>query len=109
MSCYYARGRANRITDVLAEAMPMFTRDPMRWDTEFGRWVGEVGASRIVAALGRDPDLSVTTKAVYEWLRGHHPRPDRAIALVELSGGRLSLDMIYRHSQEIDRGSGGGR
>lgn len=81
----------------------------MRWDTEFGRWVGEFGPSRIVAALGRNPELSVTNGAVYEWLRGHQPRPDRAIALVEMSGGRLSLDAIYRHGREIDLRSKGGR
>jgi hypothetical protein len=89
-------------TDGLAWVGQVFTRDPMRWETEFGRWVADFGASRIVAALGRDPDLSVAPHAPYDWLRGHPPRPDRATALVELSEGRLSLDAIYNHSREIE-------
>jgi hypothetical protein len=77
----------------------------LRWETEFGRWVGDFGAPRIVKALARDPDLRVTNQAVYEWLQGHAPRPARAMALVELSGGRLTLEAIYEHGREIRRSS----
>jgi hypothetical protein len=84
-----------------ALALGRFERVPDRWQTEFGRWVRDVGVSRIVTALAQDPDLRVTNQAVYEWLRGHAPRPARAIALVELSGGRLTLDAIYGHSRQI--------
>ena len=89
-----------------ALALGRFKRDPSRWDTEFGRWVAEFGVPRIVAALGRDPDLRVTNDAVYQWLRGVEPRPARAMALVELSGGRLTLETVYNHSREV-RGQAG--
>lgn len=86
-----------------ALASGRYRRVPLRWETEFGRWVGDFGVPRIVKALARDPDLRVTNQAVYEWLQGHPPRPARAMALVELSGGRLSLEAIYQHSREIRR------
>ncbi len=84
-------------------AMGRHKRDPSRWETEFGRWVGDFGVSRIVEALAHDPNLRVTNQAVYEWLQGHAPRPARAMALVELSGGRLTLEAIYGHGREIRR------
>ncbi len=84
-------------------------RVPSRWDTEFGRWVRDFGVSRIVASLARDPDLRVTNQAVYEWLQGHAPRPNRAAALVELSGGRLTLEAVYDHSRQVQARPGQGR
>ena len=85
--------------DALAKGR--YRRVPSRWDTEFGRWVSDVGVPRIVAALAHDPDLRITNQTVYEWLQGHAPPPTRALALVEMSGGRLSLEAIYRHGQEV--------
>jgi hypothetical protein len=82
-----------------ALAKGRYRRVPSRWETEFGRWVGEFGVPRIVTALARDPDLRVTNQAVYEWLQGHAPRPARAMALVELSAGRLTLEAIYQHGR----------
>ena len=78
-----------------------FKRAPDRWQTEFGRWVADFGVPRIVAALAHDPDLRVTNQAVYEWLQGHAPHPARAMALVEISQGRLTLEAIYEHSQQV--------
>ncbi len=78
-----------------------FKRTPDRWQTEFGRWVADFGVPRIVAGLAHDPDLRVTNQAVYEWLQGHPPRPARAMALVELSGGRLTLEAIYEHGRQV--------
>lgn len=78
-----------------------------RWDTPFGRWVHETGVSRIVAALGRDPDLRVTTNAVYEWVAGRNaPTTDRGIALVRMSGGRLTLDAVYQHRHQVSTHAG---
>jgi len=75
-----------------------------RWETRFGQWVDLIGVFRIVEALGEDPSLSVTSHAVYDWLRGEcAPNPKRAIALVELSGGEITLDAIYRHRAEMQR------
>lgn len=82
-----ARGGAKRAAD--------------RWNTDFGRWVSDVGVSQIVIALAHDPDLKVTNDAVYEWLRGHAPQPRRAMALVAMSEGRLTLDAIYRHASQV--------
>ncbi len=83
-----------------------YRRAPSRWDTEFGRWVGNFGVSRIVAALARDPDLCVTNQAVYAWLQGHAPHYTRAMALVEISQGRLTLDAIYQHGRQMKQTKG---
>ena len=92
-----------------ALAMGRYRRDPSRWQTTFGQWVSDFGVSRIVSALAHDPDLRVTNQAVYEWLRGYAPRPARAMALVELSGGRLTLEAIYDHARKVRRPPGDGR
>ena len=89
-----------------ALARGRYRRVPSRWETEFGQWISDFGVSRIVSALARDPDLRITNQTVYEWLQGHAPRPARAVALVELSGGRLTLDAIYQHSREVQESSG---
>ena len=88
-----------------------YKRDPDRWQTEFGRWVADFGVPRIVAGLARDPDLRVTNQTVYEWLQGHAPQPARAMALVEMSQGRLTLEAIYQHGRQMRRSEGdaGGR
>lgn len=86
-------------------------RQLTRWDTPFGRWVHDTGVSRIVVALGRDPDLRVTTHAVYDWVAGRrNPTPARGLALVRLSDGRLTLDAIYQHRHQVRQpaGVGGG-
>lgn len=84
-----------------ALAKGRYRRVPSRWDTEFGRWVSDVGVPRIVAALAHDPDLRITNQTVYEWLQGHAPHPARALALVEMSDGRLTLTAIYQHGREV--------
>ena len=83
-----------------------YKRDPDRWQTEFGRWVADFGVPRIVAVLGQDPNLRVTKHAVYHWLKGYAPRPDRALALVEMSQGRLTLDAIYQHGRQMRQSEG---
>jgi len=85
--------------DALAKGR--YRRVPSRWNTEFGRWVSAFGVSRIVSALARDPDLRITNQTVYESLQGHPPHPSRAIALVEMSGGRLTLEAIYQNGREL--------
>ncbi len=83
-----------------------FKRVPDRWQTEFVRWVADFGVPRIVAGLAHDPDLRVTNQAVYEWLQGHAPQPARAMALVEMSSGRLTLEAIYKHAQQVRQAEG---
>lgn len=84
-----------------ALASGRYRRAPRRWQTQFGQWISDVGVSRIVATLAPDPDLRITNQTVYEWLQGHPPHPSRAIALVAMSDGRLTLDAIYQHSREV--------
>jgi hypothetical protein len=88
-----------------ALALGRFRRTPARWETDFGRWVSDYGVSRIVSALAPDPALRITNQTVYEWLQGHAPQPSRAMALVRLSGGQLTLEAIYEHSREVRRDS----
>ena len=83
-----------------------YKRDPDRWQTEFGRWVADFGVPRIVAGLAHDPNLRITNQTVYEWLQGHAPQPARAMALVEMSQGRLTLEAIYQHSRQIKQTDG---
>ncbi len=83
-----------------------FKRVPDRWQTEFGRWVADFGVPRIVAGLASDPALRVTNQTVYEWLQGHAPHPARAMALVEMSQGRLTLDAIYQHGRQMKQSEG---
>ena len=90
-----------------ALAMGRYKREPSRWQTDFGRWVGDFGVSRIVSALAPDPDLRITNQTVYEWLQGHAPQPSRALARVEISGGRLTLDAIYQHASQVRLAAGG--
>lgn len=81
----------------------MSSRATGRWQTHFGRWVGRVGVGYIVGALEPDPALRVTSGAVYQWLRGHVPSPERAARLVEIAHGELSLETIHGHRQEWQR------
>ena len=71
-------------------------REPRRWRTSFGRWVMTFGVTRLTNELsGRGQ--SVTGQAVYQWIAGvTAPRPDRALQIVELSGGAVGLSDIYR-------------
>ena len=89
-----------------ALAAGRFKRDPNRWQTEFGRWVADFGVPRIVAGLADDPALRITNQTVYEWLQGHAPQPARAMALVEMSQGRLTLEAIYGHGQQLKQSGG---
>jgi hypothetical protein len=84
-----------------------FKRVPDRWQTPFGRWVADYGVPNIVAGLASDPDLRVTNQAVYEWIQGHAPQPARAMALVRMSRGRLTLEAIYSHAQQVRPNDGG--
>lgn len=88
----------------------MFPRNDRRWATPFGRWVARTGVSRIVEGLSSDPETRITRGTVYQWLQGHGPHPSRALALVSLSRGRLSLEEILKHRIQIQkREARGGR
>jgi len=82
----------------------MRRRSPPRWATPFGSFVSDFGVGRIVLSLAASGN-PVTNRAVYAWVGGFtRPRPDRAIAMVQISGGRLTLDDVYRQGMEIRNG-----
>jgi len=85
------------------------SRVPARWQTPFGRWIADYTVPRLVSDLQGDPAISVTRWAVYAWLAGHPPRPARAEALVRLSNGRLTLEDIYRHADQVREIEAAGR
>ena len=77
------------------------------WDTDFGRFVSEYG----VPALARDLSAQgapVIPSSIYKWMAGVcNPRPQLARQLVSLSAGRLSLEAIFSHREQV-LGNGGG-
>lgn len=77
------------------------TNAPLRWNTRFGRWVSRYRVSRLTVDLAAR-GVPVTPHAVYDWIAARRaPRPTCAAAIVEISGGKLSFDDIYRHRAEI--------
>lgn len=72
-----------------------------RWHTRFGQAVAEIGVPTIVDALKADPETRISKTGVYEWLQGHSPTTERAEALVRMSAGRLTIEMIYSHKREL--------
>lgn len=80
----------------------MYRRETRRWRTRFGKWISNMTVSAIVAELNRSPDTACTPQTVYAWLNGRAPRPERARALVQLSGGEISLDDIYSQRDQVD-------
>lgn len=70
-------------------------REPLRWQTHFGRWVTDITPGRLAAQL-RAAGTPVSESAVYKWVAGAHvPRPDVALRIVEISGGIVTLGDVY--------------
>ena len=68
-----------------------------RWNSHFGRWVSDFGAGRLVTAL-QERGEPIHIRTPYRWISGRSsPRHPVALKIVELSGGEVSLDDIYRH------------
>lgn len=81
----------------------MRARGRGRWETRFGAWVSRVTVEQIVAELSVSKLTEVTNQGVYRWLAGAtSPTPDRARALVNISGGALTIDAIYSHRDEMN-------
>ncbi len=71
------------------------------WRTPLGSFVEEYGIARLTADLAA-AGQPVTRTAVYNWLAGTHlPRPERALAISELSGGRVSVADVYRQRDVV--------
>lgn len=77
-------------------------QDRPRYRTRFGSWVSRTTVPLICQNLSTDPETRVKPEAVYQWLAGvTEPRPHRALALVAMSKGEISLDVIYAHRSEL--------
>ena len=69
-----------------------------RWGTRFGSWVKRYGTGNLARDVGVGLyGAPLTPKAVIQWVAGSRaPRPAHALRIVQLAGGRVSLDDIYR-------------
>jgi hypothetical protein len=77
------------------------------WNSRFGSWVRSYPVSRLIVDL-EVIGLAVTRPAVYQWISGRTtPQLRRAHAMVQLSGGSISLDDVYAHRSQIDEESTG--
>jgi len=79
----------------------MARRVVTRWNTRFARWVSGYGVTRLAATLATQGD-PITPKAIYDWISGDGvPRPPRAMSLVRISHGTLTLEDVFRHRDEV--------
>ena len=77
-----------------------------RWGTRFGSWVQEYTAARILEGLAQAGEPTARA-SVSHWVSGHcAPRPSKAVVLVRLAAGRLTLEDVYRHREEVISGDG---
>jgi hypothetical protein len=97
------RPATDRRAETISQADGYCARALPRWHTRFGQAVGEIGVPTIVEGLKSDPETRITKGGVYEWLRGHCPTTERAEALVRISEGKLTMEMIYSHKRELDQ------
>jgi hypothetical protein len=68
-----------------------------RWRTRFGSWVQSYTVSGIARALASAGD-PICTETVYKWVSGASvPRPDRAVAMVRIAAGAITMDDVYSH------------
>lgn len=74
------------------------------WSTPLGRWmdsIGGVGPLREQLAAKGCPTSPFTP---YKWLEGRHPPSDfYAIAMIEISEGRLTFQDIYGHRAALGK------
>jgi len=70
-----------------------------RWESKFGRFVGEFGVEELAA------ELSIDATAVYHWVSGRQaPRVENALAIEKIAKRervRLTIAEIYQHRNEI--------
>lgn len=79
----------------------MALRIRRRWSTPFGSFVSAFGVRRLTLKLG-ERGQPVTPKAVHEWLAGRSaPTPARAVEIVTLSAGSVTLMDVYQHRETI--------
>jgi len=75
------------------------------WMTRFGQFVAEVSVTDLRSRLV-DAGLPVTSGMVYSWVAGRRsPRLPVAAALVGMAAGRVSLEDIVKHPEEVRNGA----
>lgn len=84
----------------------MRRREHPGWMTRFGSFVAEVSVVELRTKLV-ESGLPVTSGMVYSWVAGRRsPRLPVAVALVGLAAGRVSLEDIVKHPEEVRNGAG---
>lgn len=79
----------------------MKRRNP-RWKTRFGSFVSRHTVARLCRDLNAALGYPTHESTVYGWIRGDScPRPDRALAIVAASGGRLRVEDLLQHRREV--------
>jgi hypothetical protein len=75
---------------------------PRRWlSTSFGAWVSRVQVRPLLTQL-HTRGFPVTSHAAYDWLSGRRlPTWDCAKAIVEISGGELSVFDVMDHRTRL--------
>lgn len=92
-------------SDGRAGSFPRMRRRPERWSTPFGSWVARFTVARVAEELRARGD-PIRRATVYGWLSGViAPRPPRALAMVELSGGVIHVGRRVP-APTADRGGG---
>ena len=77
-------------------------RAERRWSTRFGSFIDFYSVKGLLAAL-KARGLPLDKFTLYGWLSGDRdPRPNHALALVEISRGSLSLDDVYSHRRSLE-------
>lgn len=68
--------------------------------TRFSAWVGDVSVAGVVDVL--NAYTTITPAAVYSWLSGdREPRLSTAAYIVRASGGKVTLEDIVQHREEV--------
>jgi len=81
--------------------IPVMKRMNERWKTKLGRWMDGFGVTKLAHEL-RARGEPVHKSAIYHWISGETiPRPSAGRLIVEISGGELALEDVYRHRDEV--------
>ena len=92
------RSPGDRAPQDAAETESPMERQTRYWNTRFGRWVSSIGVETLTARLARR-GYPLTRKAIYHWISGRRqPRFDHAVALIQLSQGKLTMQDVQRPS-----------
>lgn len=73
------------------------------WATPLGQWMSEIGVGPLREQLAQK-GYPTAPGTPYDWLEGRHPPSDfYAIAMIEISQGRLTFQDIYGHRAALGK------